>query len=104
MSKQFRIDDIDEEYLAEFLAVAKVMGEKNAREYLAKTDEELKEAMVVCHMHIAEATNKTNVNLAFREAKGIVSDFQRALRETTVPLKKTAALCGAVLQNRKESR
>lgn len=84
-----------------FKAAQKLMGEKNASEFLKKSNEELKELLALNSVHIEEATQKTKQNDAYRKATETVADFKGALRESLKSCMVSSKLAAMILSSRK---
>lgn len=93
--------ELDLEDTKEYKAALKVLGDKNLREFLARTDEELKELIVANTLHMQEATIKTKTSSKYVEASETKSVFDKALREDIKPNKIANALASLVIRSRK---
>lgn len=85
----------------EFKQFKKHAGEDQAREFLRKTNEELKELITVNSIHEREVKHKMLDNKAYIEAKAVKKDFDDAVKDKLAPTKAASALAVAILHGRK---
>jgi len=85
----------------EFKVIKKIMGEKNAKEFIRRESDDLKNLIALNKMHIQEATAKTKSNDAYLKACETKKDFEGALRETVKPLEAASTMAARVLRERK---
>jgi hypothetical protein len=84
-----------------FKKVAKHMGDNNAKEFIQKTNEELRAAIATDTMAIELARAETEANSDYQKACAIRADFRSALKEATDPHKLKVNLASYVLRLRK---
>lgn len=85
-----------------FKKAVKQFGETKAKEYLTKTEQELRDIIATNSVHIHESKIKTELNSNYKKACEIKSDFDKALREDISPLQTAISLAATLIKNRKE--
>jgi hypothetical protein len=88
----------------EYKKAVKIMGEKNAREFIRRDTDNLKNLIAMNKVHVQDAELKTKANDAYKKACETKSDFERGLRDTKKPLEIASSLAAMVLRDRKEHK
>jgi hypothetical protein len=86
----------------QYKKASKLLGHALLRDFVAKNDDELKEVIVRKSMEIQEATMETQANSEYQKAKGIVSDFNKALRDKNSESQTLLSLASYMLKLRKD--
>ena len=85
----------------EFKALAKAIGESEARELVSRDEDALK-ALIAAHtVSMDQATAETKSAPAYVSAVEIKKDFDKALREQIKPLKLAVKMAAKTLNSRK---
>lgn len=87
----------------EFRSFAKEVGEKQAKELLEKSDDDLKSVISAHTVSMAQAEAETKSADAYIKAAEVKKDFEKALRERNKPLQKAVKLAAKVLYDRKNA-
>lgn len=84
----------------EYEKVAKLIGDKAARDILGRGDVELKDLIALNSVEIQKATADVKSNPKYKTALEVISDLNGGLRESVKPLKLVVALATLVLRMR----
>lgn len=82
--------------------VARHVTLERLREVEGMNLQELKDLLAGCTLEIKKATDETEANSAFKEAKETLKTLNGALKETTAPYKGTITLLSTLLEEKKE--
>lgn len=85
----------------EYKAFAKIVGDKQAKELLEKSDDDLKAVISSHTVSIAQAADDTKKASAYAAAVAVTKDFNAALREKNKPLLAAVKLAAKTLCSRK---
>ena len=98
------MSELDEELVDTkiYAKAVKIMGEKNAKEFIQRGDQELKDLIAANEVHIQESTLKTKNGDSYLRAKEALKDLNGGLREALLPHKVANQLATTALRTRKK--
>ena len=84
-----------------YAKAVKVMGETNAKEFIKRGDQALKDLIAMNEIHIQEATLEVKANTNYQQAKEVLKGLNGGLNESLAPHKVANKLATTVLRMRK---
>ena len=106
VGKKVKVVQIPDELLdsKEYKKLVKQMGEENCREFFQKSEEDLRALIAECEVQKKEAKNQTKANDSYRQAAGVLKDFNGALRDAMKPLNEKVSAATAIIAVRNEAK
>ena len=95
------MSDFDVTETKAYKKAEKLMGDKNLREFISKSDGDLKELISGNAVHIQEASAKVRENTHYAKACEVKKDFDKALNDDLKPYKVANELAATLLRSRK---
>lgn len=84
----------------EFRALVKEIGDQGGKDFMARSNDELKALISSGHLELDEIKAKVEANEAYKEAKEVVKDFQNSKRDKIKPVKLRMGAAAAILRIR----
>jgi len=96
--------DIDVQDSKEFKKILNLMGKQDAKEFINKSDDDLKKMLLVNQMHAKEVDETMKNNGEYIKVCRIKKDFEDAKRDRLKITKATTDMASLILYKRKKER
>lgn len=99
-----RVEDTELFDTKEFRSYEREVGPVVAKEFVAKTDQELKDSIASCTVSINQAKAELDVTPEYEKAKAVLKDFNESFNHLAIPKKKAIKLASFILNKRKRDQ